>query len=139
MEETQDYNDNYKKQKEFFESRYSELQREYRNRNGNLFNDWSGFMWHYLSLRAGFSSLQHNPDTKDDPEFIKLCNVWTNINCLGDLQFESNRLKEIFDKLRTKPAFKNNEIFISLYGHFLKSIYQLISDKYYTAPLFYID
>lgn len=80
-------------------------------------------------------SLQNNPDTKDDPDFIELCNTWESLS-FQTFPLYINHLKELYDKLLKKPNFKNNPYFQDLFGSFMKSIYQLFHDSYYTQGFF---
>ena len=100
------------------------------------FSDWGGFMFHYSFVRAGLSSLGKNPDSMNDPDFLALCYTWKNQR-FGHL--ETRRLEELYNKLSSKPVFRENHIFRGLYGNFLKSVYQLFTDEYYTHGFFEID
>ena len=100
-------------------------------------NDWEGFCHNYFHLRAGLSSLTKNPDTMNDPDFIELCNTWKH-QSLWNL--EVNRLEGLFNILKEKPAFKDNVIFNSLYGYFLKGVYLLAQENgYYMSDFFNLD
>ena len=96
------------------------------------------FMHNYFVMRASLSSLRNNPDTKDDPDFIELCNTWKDLG-FDSFIFELGHLKEIYNKLLKKPNFKNNPYFTSyLYGSFMKGVYELFTCGYYSRPFFSI-
>lgn len=100
------------------------------------FSDLDGFLYHYSFVRAGLSSLRKNPDTMNDPDFLELCDTWKHQR-FGHI--ETQRLKELYNKLSEKPVFRENYIFRDLYGNFIKSVYQLFTDEYYTQGFFEID
>ncbi len=100
------------------------------------FTDWDGFLFHYAHVRAGLSSLLKNPDTKDDPDLIALCDLWR-AQRFGSI--DTNQLEELYNALNQKPVFRNNSIFVDLYGAFVKSVYELFYGEYYTQHFFDID
>lgn len=94
-------------------------------------DDWSNeeFWHHYWRFRACVASLRRNPDTKDDRDFIALCDYWKSIS---DSPFNLRQgdfvdLEKKYNQLKAKPVFGNNPIFRDLYGSFVKGIYGLIT------------
>lgn len=128
---TDSYGQNLKNQKELFEQLF-----HVRHSYDYPFEDWNGFLYHYSYVRAGLSSLSKNPDTQNDPDFKELCSTWRRQK-LGSFDFD--RLEELYNRLSRKPVFSNNYIFKELYGHFVKSIYQLLTEGYYTHRFFELD
>ena len=100
-----------------------------------LFSNWDEFLFHYSHFRASLLSLQTNPDIKDDADFAYLCDTWK-YQSLGSIDFKW--LEQQYRKLMKKPVFKNNPFFNEMHGHFVKSIYQLCHDRYYTQNIFNI-
>ncbi len=93
------------------------------------------FWDHYFAFRVGLSSLLRNPDTRDDPDFIRLCDTWRYQK--GKMNFET--LKRLYDKVLEKPVFAKNPIYNALFGSFLKSIHELCSGFYFSDYIFEID
>lgn len=100
------------------------------------FNDWDGFLSRYYFIRRGLSSLLKNPDTMNDPDFIELCRVWRNQRFGYNA---SDRLDDLYKKLERKQVFSENPIFRELRGKYIKSVYQLFNDEYYTQNFFELD
>ena len=87
------------------------------------------FWHHYWRFRACVASLRKNPDTKDDKDFIALCDGWNSISDspFNVLQGGFEDLEQRYNKLKAKPLFGSNPIFEELYGSFVKSVYGLIT------------
>ena len=134
--QTEEFQKNIENQGIVFEQLYAA------HRYKSPFNDWDGFIFHYAYVRAGISSLLKNPDTMNDPGFLKLCEMWRslrNISSIQDFYNHNHKIEDLYNKLLQKPVFEENSIFRDLYGNFVKSIYQLFTDSYYTESLFEID
>ena len=134
------FNKNLEKQEECFNNYLNYYRDQIRNGSSRWeafpFSDFSGFQNRYIYLRAGLASLLKNPDTMYDPDFRELCETWKHQQ-FGKIEFE--RLEELYNKLMEKQVFQENQIFKNLYGEFVKSVYQLFSDTYYTDQFFGID
>lgn len=128
--QTEEFKKNLENQQSYFDEHF-----RYRRRDVP-FNDWDGFLFHYYFVRTGLSSLLKNPDTKNDPDFLELCDTW---RCQRFGHIKTQRLEELYNKLSLKPVFRENYIFRDLYGNFVKSVYQLFTDEYYTHDFFQID
>lgn len=90
---------------------------------------YNEFWHHYWHFRACLASLRKNPDTKDDEDFVALCDYWNGFNGspfqLRKADFDE--LERRYRGLRAKPAFGENPIYDELFGDFVKGIYGLIS------------
>jgi hypothetical protein len=102
----------------------------------NPFDDWRGFVFHYYHFRAAIASLRKNPDTKNDPVFVQLCETWKGQR-FGSIDFSG--LEKLFNELRKNPVFDKNYLLNEAYGSFIKSVYMLFQDEYYTHSFFEVD
>ena len=110
-----------------------ELRQYYGRHNDQKFPfDESGYheFWHqYWYFRACLASFQQNPDTKDDEDFVALCDYWKSRS--GSpfqlRQKDFDELERRYRELEGKPAFGANPLYNQLFGSFVKGIYAFIT------------
>lgn len=103
------------------------------------------FWYHYWHFHACLASLRSNPDTKDDDDFIALCEqikgllVFPYAFRLSEADFKE--VEEQYHRLKEKPAFKYNPFYDEIYSTFVKGIYSLITGSFpdYWKGFFELD
>lgn len=117
---------NIRQQKDFF----AKYLREHNKETLFPMDCWArGEFWgRYWYFRACVASLLSNPDTKDDKDFLDLCNYWRGLVSPFNLSQENfDELEKKYRRLQEKPAFACNPFYENLFGAFVKGIYGLIA------------
>jgi hypothetical protein len=103
------------------------------------------FWYHYWHFHACLASLRSNPDTKDDEDFVFLCEQLKELLRFPYVfRLSKSDFKEAekqYYRINEKPAFKNNRFYNEIFGDFVKGIYSLITDAFpdYWKGFFELD